>query len=212
MPAALIVVFLLTAAIAVYARDTGRRGLAAVTKPLTTALLLPIVGWPTSGFEELIVVGILFSLAGDVVLLRDGNRPFLIGLVLFLVAHVAYIAAFAGVGHWSWRIVLYGLGMVFITSTMVRTVWAGAAGLRGPVIVYAATITAMVVAACATQGGALSEPASRLAILGAGLFYVSDSSLALDRFHRPIRHASVLTLGVYWLGQLGIALAARLGS
>ena len=47
------------------------------------------------------------------------------------------------------------------------------------------------------------------AAVGAALFYVGDASLALDRFHRPIRFAPVLTLGVYWLGQLAIALAAR---
>ena len=41
------------------------------------------------------------------------------------------------------------------------------------------------------------------------LFYASDSSLALNRFRRPIPHAPFLTLGLYWLGQIGIALAAR---
>ena len=44
---------------------------------------------------------------------------------------------------------------------------------------------------------------------GAVLFYVSDASLALNKFRRPFPHAAWLTLGVYWLGQIGIALAAR---
>jgi hypothetical protein len=65
----------------------------------------------------------------------------------------------------------------------------------------------MVVTASATLGGPL--PLAAAAALGAPIFYVSDSSLALDKFRRPIPHAALLTLGVYWLGQLGIAIAAR---
>jgi YhhN-like protein len=37
---------------------------------------------------------------------------------------------------------------------------------------------------------------------------VSDSSLAINRFRRPIPHVPLLAFGVYWLGQLGIAIAA----
>jgi uncharacterized membrane protein YhhN len=79
--------------------------------------------------------------------------------------------------------------------------------LRVPVAVYAGALSAMVVAAFSTLGGGL--PGAAAAAVGAVLFYVSDSSLAIDRFVRPIRHGSLLSVGVYWLGQLGIAIAAR---
>jgi len=46
------------------------------------------------------------------------------------------------------------------------------------------------------------------AAVGAILFYVSDSSLAINKFRRPIPHVALLAFGVYWLGQLGIAIAA----
>jgi hypothetical protein len=63
------------------------------------------------------------------------------------------------------------------------------------------------VSASATLRGRLAG--APLAAIGAVLFYISDTSLALNRFHRPIPHVAYLALGVYWLGQLGIALAAR---
>ena len=47
-----------------------------------------------------------------------------------------------------------------------------------------------------------------LAAVGAVLFYISDASLALNRFRQPIPHSALLAMGVYWLGQLGIAIAA----
>jgi uncharacterized membrane protein YhhN len=65
----------------------------------------------------------------------------------------------------------------------------------------------MVIAAFATLGGPL--PTAPLAAGGAILFYASDASLALNKFRRPIPHAAFLTLGLYWIGQIGIALAAR---
>jgi hypothetical protein len=44
------------------------------------------------------------------------------------------------------------------------------------------------------------------------LFYISDATLAWNKFRRPVPHASIVTMGVYWLGQIGIALAARIAS
>jgi uncharacterized membrane protein YhhN len=202
-----LVAFAVSGALALYALEHGRRRLALVTKPLTTILLLLIVGRPTSRFSELVCVGLVASVAGDAVLLGAGPTPFMIGLGFFLIAHLAYVAAFATVGVWSaaaWA----GLGVVVVaTPVLIRVLWPRVGSLRGPVLAYAAALSAMVVAAFSTLGGALPDAA--LAALGAVLFYVSDASLAVNRFVRPIRYASLLSVGVYWLGQLGIALAAR---
>jgi len=81
-------------------------------------------------------------------------------------------------------------------------------GLRGPVVAYGAAVSAMVVAAFSTLGGPLRG--APLAAAGALLFYASDSSLAFNRFVRPIRFASLYTIGLYWVGQLGIAVATFL--
>jgi uncharacterized membrane protein YhhN len=210
-PAIVIVLYLLSAAAAVYGVESRRPLLPVLTKPLTTMLLLFVVGRPTTTFDWLVVVGIVLSLVGDVILLRDTTRAFLMGLVVFLGAHLSYIAAFAGVAHWSGRVAFHALVMALVTGLLMRKLWAKAAGLRGPLVVYGAAISTMVVTALATRGGDLPDLAARLAGAGALLFYVSDSSLALNRFHRPIKFASIYTLGIYWLGQLGIALAARLG-
>jgi uncharacterized membrane protein YhhN len=89
----------------------------------------------------------------------------------------------------------------------VRANWVGAADVRWPAFAYAIVISVMVVAAAATLGGPLRM--APFAAVGAALFYLSDSSLARNLFAKPIPHVALLTLGVYWLGQLGIALAAR---
>ncbi len=204
-----IVAILLFGSVAIAGLETGHSRWTAIFKPLTTALLFFVVGWPSSSFAKLIDAGIFFSLVGDVALLRDSNKAFLVGLGGFLVAHVCYIAGFAGVGTWSGAVSAAALAAVAVSLLLLRMVWAGTAGLRAPVIVYAAALTTMVISAVSTLGRGM--PGALEGVLGAILFYVSDSSLAINRFYSPIPHVSFLTQGVYWLGQLGIALAARGG-
>ena len=132
--------------------------------------------------------------------------PFMVGLAAFLLAHVAYVIAFLGVAVWSPHVAIVAVVVLASSLVLLRLIWKGSAGLHPAVIAYAAVITTMVVSASATVGGPL--PLAPFAAVGSVLFYVSDSSLALNRFRRPIPHVAFLALGVYWLGQLGIAIAA----
>jgi uncharacterized membrane protein YhhN len=119
------------------------------------------------------------------------------------------VIAFLGVAVWSLPVALVAIAAAGSTSLILRAIWPGAAGLHGPTIAYGVVISAMVVSAAATVGGPLAwAPA---AAVGAMLFYVSDTSLAVHRFRRPIPHVAFATMGLYWLGQIGIALAARFG-
>jgi uncharacterized membrane protein YhhN len=207
VPVPALLAFAVSGTLALYAFERGLRRLALVTKPLTTLLLLFIVGRPSSAFSGLVWAGLIASAAGDAALLGNGSTAFMIGLGCFLLAHLTYVVAFATMGSWSgasWA----GLALVGVaTPILLRVLWPRVGSLRIPVAVYAGALSAMVVAAFSTLGGGL--PGAAAAAAGAVLFYISDSSLAIDRFVRPIRHGSFLSVGVYWLGQLGIAIAAR---
>ncbi len=198
---------LVSGALAIIGAERNARVLVAIFKPLTTILLLAVVGMPETAFARWVAIGIVLSVIGDAALLWPGNRAFIVGLAAFLLAHVSYVVAFVGAAVWSAHVAVVALVMLPVTVALLRAIWAGAAGMHAPVVVYGLVISAMVVSASATLGGPLGlAPA---AAIGAPLFYVSDASLAINRFKRPIPHAALLTLGVYWLGQLGIALAAR---
>jgi uncharacterized membrane protein YhhN len=204
---ALVIAVLISTAIATFAAERKLRWLEVVFKPLTTILIAAIVGWPETAFGKCVAVGIWLSLIGDVALLWASKTPFLIGLGAFLLAHLAYVIAFLGVASFSWPVVLVAVAVGIATRSTVRAIWDGSKEVRGPALAYAAVISVMVVCAAATIGGPL--PLAPFAAVGAALFYLSDSSLARNIFAKPIPHAALLTLGVYWLGQLGIAIAAR---
>lgn len=212
MPVALVAVFLASAAIAVASSLSGRRFALVLAKPLTTALLLIVAGPIGSRLSWLIHAGLVFSLAGDTILLFPTKGAFLAGLAIFLLAHLAYIVAFAGVAGpalFGPPALLAAALAITASTLLLRRLWPGVASIRGPLVAYAIALSATVTTAVAgvTAGG--PQALSPAAAVGAALFYVGDASLALDHFHKRIRYAPLLTLGVYWLGQLGIALGAR---
>ena len=194
-------------ALAIAGAELGVRKLTAIFKPLATILLLAVAGWPHTSFARLVIAGILLSLAGDLALLSKSDAAFQVGLVAFLIAHVLYLIANLGVATWPGWILAVALAVVAATAVLLRFVRPPDKVLRVATIVYGVAISAMVISAWATVGGPLRW--APLTAVGAVLFYVSDASLALNRFHRPIPHIAYLAMGVYWLGQLGIALAAR---
>lgn len=218
--------FLVSATVAVTAALTGRRTLLAVTKPLTTSLLFPVIGWPRAPVVLWVVAGLALSLGGDVALLGTSKRAFMAGLILFLLGHLAYIAGFvtavvwasAGSGPPLVPMIVAAVLVGISTGLLLRRLWPGAGELRIPVLIYGVVISVMVIAAVGAVAArpelALSLPLGLepAAAVGAILFYVSDAALALSLFHRPFRWSPLLTLGVYWLGQLGIAMAARLAN
>jgi uncharacterized membrane protein YhhN len=204
--AAVLVAMWVTSTLAILGAEKRIRWLEVVFKPLTTLLLFAVVGRPETTFARLVTAGIALSVVGDVALLWDSDRAFMVGLGAFLLAHAAYVIAFLGAAEWSSLVVLVAVVISVSSMLLLRATWNGAAGMHGPTIAYGVVITTMVVSAWATIGGRL--PLAPFAAVGAVLFYVSDSSLALNKFRRPIPHVALLAFGVYWLGQLGIAIAA----
>jgi len=207
VPIAPVVAVLVAGAIAIAGIEGGVPKLAWIFKPLATLLLLAVVGWPETAFARLTVAGILLSVIGDVALLSESDTAFQLGLVAFLAAHVVYIVANLKVAVWSPWIWPAALVVVLATVILLRLVRPPHVVLRAATIVYGVAISAMVISSFATIGGPLRW--APLAAVGSVLFYVSDASLAINRFHRPIPHVAYLAIGVYWLGQLGIALAAH---
>ena len=201
-----IVALWVTSTLAIVGAEKRVRWLELVFKPITTLLFFAVIGWPETAFARWVTAGIALSVIGDVALLWDSNRAFLVGLAAFLLAHIAYVVAFLGAAVWSPHVAIVAVVVLASSVMLVRATWKGAAGMHGATIAYAVVISAMVISAWATVGGPLTM--APYAAVGAVLFYISDSTLALNRFRRRIPHIAFFAIGIYWLGQLGIAIAA----
>jgi uncharacterized membrane protein YhhN len=206
----LLVPLAVAAAIDWWAVASGNRRLEVVAKPAVAALLVALAataGDADAGVRAALVVAAVCGLAGDVALLGRSELAFLAGLGSFAVGHLAYAAA-ATAGGLSWPRMLLAvpflaalLGHRFVKETVPGARRAGGAGLAGAVIAYAVVISVMVLTA--TGSG------SWLAACGAALFAISDWVLGHDRFARPRRHARIVVIVTYHVGQtlliLGLA-------
>jgi len=147
-------------------------------------------------FDRGILAGLVLSVLGDALLLSPRRPAFLGGLVAFLLAHVAYAVAFAGVSR-----PLLGVALLVaaVTGAVLRWLWPGLGGMRAPVVAYCVVISAMLWLALG-----VARPEVRF---GALLFYLSDLLVARDRFVRPGFANRLVGLPLYYAGQLLLALA-----
>jgi len=95
--------------------------------------------------------------------------------------------------------VLVAVGIGTFGRIIVSSVRTGHPALLGPVVVYLAVLSAMVVVAWGTL--------VPLAMAGALLFFVSDAVLAGNEFVRQHRFASVVVMVTYHLAQLLLVLS-----
>jgi sterol desaturase/sphingolipid hydroxylase (fatty acid hydroxylase superfamily)/uncharacterized membrane protein YhhN len=178
-----------------------------VFKPLTMMIAITFVAvyaYSTRArgrFHALLLAALVFSLAGDVFLMLPGNY-FIPGLASFLVAHIFYIALFRQEQVWfpSKRALL---GVLAVGAVMYSIIWGG---LNDPVlkIAVAAYVTVISLMAAQAIGRATStgDAAARWVALGACVFMVSDSLIAINKFVTPVALSSLWILTTYYCAQM----------
>ncbi len=196
----------LVAVSAILAEYRGTHSWRYLLKPLPVLLLMAVVGLSESvdsAVGVLFIFGLILSATGDVILID--RRRFVHGLSAFLLAHIAYIFAF-----WLmlrdaprlWIVVLLSLwGGVLLWRLKSQL-----GKLLLPVFGYITVINVMIWLAVEVHAG-IGTPESRLLAIGALLFGVSDTVLALDHFRSPFPGSKALILVTYYLAQACMAVA-----
>ncbi len=180
-----------------------------IFKPLTTILItvvaLVALAPPSVRYKRAVVLGLLFSLLGDILLMVPGDL-FLFGLVSFLIAHLLYISAFVSIGGW-FRTLVGALPFAIVAVVLGIVLWPDLGEMRVPALVYMVVILIMAWQAFG-QWRQTGQTRALLAFTGAILFVISDLSLAVNRFVTPIELSAILVLGTYYPAQWLIALSA----
>jgi len=176
-------------------------------KPLTTVLIIAMA-WPrgraTPVLRRWVLAGLGLSLVGDVALMWP-QEGFLPGLVSFLLAHLAYLAAFTRVQRLGARWLPFAV-YAGIAGLVLALLWPGVpAGLRVPVVLYVLALASMAAQAAVLWRAAPADAAARRLALGGALFLASDALLATNRFAGPLPLASLWVLATYWSAQVCIA-------
>ena len=164
------------------------------------------VGAGDSVYGRVVLGALALSWLGDLLLSYESRTAFLGGLVAFLLAHLAYIVAFAIRGIDGTWVVIAGI-VVAITAVFVwRWMERGLdRSMRAPVAAYVLIISVMVVAAFGTMG---AEADPKIGI-GAVAFFLSDIAVARDQFITPGFANRAVGLPLYYIAQVLLALSAR---
>ena len=152
------------------------------------------------------VTALIFCLLGDIALIW--NQFFLVGVGLFLVAHLLFIRALKNRFGFKILPLAFLFSLVALVS-IVNILWSGLAGiLKVAVPTYAIVISVMVAQAISVAFRKRSKMRSQLA-LGAILFMVSDTLLGINGFLHPFPFSGVFILSTYWGALVFLANAGR---
>lgn len=203
-------IFFLVFVIQLYAEYANNAELRNFSKPLIVVVLLTWLCLSTNlkgRFHKRIFTGLVFALAGDILLMLQSGRPnfFMYGLIAFLLCHIFYIRAFT-LDHKSnpshkTPYFLWAVGAFAIfCSGLFFYLQPNLGALQFPVLMYAIIICVMALMAV-NRYGKVNIFSFKLILYGALFFLLSDSALAVNKFAQPIPQSVALIMATYMIAQ-----------
>lgn len=188
----------------------GLAELRPVSKPLIllalTAYFLIGTRKVSSPGKRWVVAALVLSWGGDVLLLFESRASmfFMLGLGSFLLAHIAYSIFFNRLRR-EGGLSIKPLFLAFVGAyyaALVISLYPYLEDMRLPVLVYGVVISTMLVLALSL--GPLKERIGLFLVLGAILFVLSDSVLALNKFMQSFTGAGEIVMLTYGMAQFFI--------
>jgi uncharacterized membrane protein YhhN len=201
--------------------SVGNRTLELISKPF----LMPILAFwfyqstrgNDSKLRKSILWGLAFSTLGDILLMfvpMYEKVPFFIfGLLAFLIAQLCYSIGFLSKLSLKQGLLskkkLAILAFLLYYLLLLSFLWGKLPKeMKLPVSIYGAVICFMAISAANWKGNLSSKPYN-LVFLGAVLFVISDSLIAVNKFAMPIVGLHFAIMLTYVLGQYLIAKGAK---
>ncbi|MDO4490716.1 MAG: lysoplasmalogenase [Lachnospiraceae bacterium] len=178
-------------------------------------VLLGVVCSSWDPFSNWILAGLIFGMAGDILLAmrylseKSGQKIFLVGILVFLMGHVMYLAALLNIAVNPAVSVITG---VVITAVLMIWIFKQIKAERAFKIFgffYIGAVTIMAVTAVMNMlqlGGIVNT----MFEAGGVLFLVSDVVMILNTFTEKTRFSlRIANLSLYYVGQLLIAVCLK---
>jgi len=191
-------------AVLLYGEWKDRPGLRAAGKPFASlGFIVAAIGFGAleSRYGKIVLAGLILGAIGDVCLLGSAKQYFIAGLVSFLLGHVAYVIAFAGLPISTPAALVAAAVMAAFMVVIGRWVFPHAPDMRVPIGVYMLVIAAM----CVVAIGAGAAGAPWMIPVGALMFTASDIAVVRDRFVSQGFVNRLWGLPLYYAAQLVIA-------
>jgi len=179
-----------------------------IVKPLLIPALLLLLFFTDTAVsgKKLLFIGLIFSWLGDVFLLFESKQAlfFIFGLASFLTTHIFYILYFlrihsANISLLKKQPILIALVLTY-GITLVWQLFPYLGELKIPVIIYAIVICSMLL--CSLHiFSKVKRKSAGFYLLGASVFVISDSLLAVNKFYQPFAYAGAFIMLTYCAAQ-----------
>jgi len=161
---------------------------------------------PNTKYAGSLLVGLGFCMGGDILLIFSQRRLFLLGLISFLLGHVAYTVAIVGVSQVNFWTGIGAAASIFVSSWIFMRLAPHLGTMKLPVLAYVGVITLMLCAVWSIPGTVAVPAAGKFMVfLGALSFYISDIFVARQRFLTPAYSNRLIGLPLYYFGQFLLA-------
>ena len=177
-----------------------------ITKPAIVSSLIIYFLIASSSLNKsirnLMVLALIGSLIGDILLLfvHKSSNFFIAGLVAFLIAHIMYSIVFLKhLDPLKKPYMFIGLLLTY-SSVLFYILKDGLGEMLIPVVIYIAAILTMATTAFLRKGD-LKKASYLWVFLGAIIFMLSDSIIAIDKFHKPFALSGVSIMLTYSIAQ-----------
>lgn len=187
-----------------------------ITKPIVLIglILFMVLRAPITPARLPFLLGLFFSLLGDIFLIPRGTRWFLVGMGAFSVAQIMYIWGF-NTSMPPIPVLVVGLVALLVGVILIHLLvnrFSGSSSVNRAILPfmkgYGALVLAMVMSAllCLARP-AWSDWAAVLAGIGGVLFFLSDGMIALDKLDRRLPQYRFWIIVTYHLAQFLIVAA-----
>ncbi len=180
-------------------------------------LIIPILGMiyyqkiknDMNSFHFKIIAALFFSWIGDLTLQFQVKNDlfFLIGLGSFLIAQLFYAISFfstKGIKSNFTLKLLIGIIYILAVALLISKLYPNLGDFRIPVIIYASVITSMAIGS-ASRLNKVNFTSFMYVLIGATIFIISDSLIAINKFLLPIEYARFYIMITYVIAQYLIA-------
>lgn len=201
----ILLIFILVSLIDICAILLGNSLWQTLSKPLIIPALIAYYLIRTTSMNKWYVIALIFSFAGDVLLL-DKSNLFLMGIAAFLITQLLYISIFAkGLKDSSFVNKLKALLPFLVYFIVLITVLKpGLQDFFIPVLIYGLAISLFGTVALLNYLIKRDMISLRL-FTGAVLFILSDSLIAFNKFHHERSFYPVIIMITYIVAQYLIA-------
>ncbi len=195
------ILFLLVSIMDIYAILVGNRELEMIAKPLITTSLAALYLLSVKKPNFWYVSAVFFCFWGDVLLLFL-DKFFVLGLASFLLAHILYIGISSkflpkiGIP----RILVHSIPFIIILVALLYMIYPNLEDLLIPVIVYGIVISVFGVVTFLVYTNQKTTENLWL-FLGALIFILSDSVLALNKFYEASEILGISIMITYVVAQ-----------